>query len=359
MVDPFERRLEKLRKKLAGLGVDAFLTFTPANRRYLSGFTGTSGYVVVTQDQAVFLTDSRYTEQARAQCPAFTVVDHGNTFWDSLAQQLAKLGARRLGFEKRHLTVGWLEDAQRKVPGVEWIGTEAVVEELRLVKDDGEIARIRRAQELADELFAQLVAELRPGMTELQVAHKLLMGALAAGASGMSFETIVASGWRSALPHGTASDKVIEAGDLVTIDFGCVLDGYVSDMTRTVVMGTATERQREIYQLVLKAQEAGIEAIRAGRSGREVDAIARAVIQEAGFGDNFGHGLGHGVGLEIHEEPRLSPLGRHVLEPGMVVTVEPGVYIPGWGGVRIEDLIVVGDDGPINLTRTPKHLMEL
>lgn len=358
-IDVLMARREALRRQLKELSLDGILTFHSVNRRYLSGFTGTAGYLLITPSEALFLTDSRYTEQAKEQCPGFRVIQHGDNFWADLQDQVKNLRIQRLGFEKHHVTVGWLEEAQRRVPEVQWIGTENLVEGLRMIKDEGEIEGIRRAQQLTDELFARLLAELRPGLRERDVASRLQIMAIEAGAQGMAFDTIVASGWRSALPHGVAGDKVIEAGDFVTIDFGCRLDGYVSDMTRTVVMGKATHRQREIYQLVLRAQEAGLKAIAAGRTGREVDAAARAVIEEAGYGENFGHGLGHGVGMEIHEAPRLSRLGRDRLQSGMVVTVEPGIYLPGWGGVRIEDLVVVRENGHENLTATPKELLEI
>ena len=354
-------RLTRLRRRLAQLELDALLVFSPANRRYLSGFTGTEGFVLIGREGAIVLVDPRYTEQARGQCPAFTIVEHNadTGFWPVLERQLAELGVRRLGFEGQHVTVAWLDEAREKVPAVNWVPTQRLVEQLRMIKDEGEIAAIRRAQELTDRVFAEVLAGVRAGMSERELALRLWTGLLEAGAEDRAFVTIVASGVRSALPHGVASDKPIERGDLVTVDFGAYVDGYASDMTRTFVVGRASPEQRRIYDVVLQAEQAGVEAVRPGRTGKEVDAVARAIIEQAGYGQAFGHGLGHGVGLEVHEAPRLSKLGEDRLEPGMVVTVEPGIYLPGWGGVRIEDLVVVREDGPEVLTQTPKQLLEL
>lgn len=355
----FARRLQALRARFEELDVDGFLTFYGPNRRYLSGFTGTAGYVLVTARHAVLLTDSRYTEQARQQAPAFEVIQHGDEVWDALARQVRRAGVTRLGFEQERVSVDWLGRAGAHLRDVAWVSAGGTVEHLRMVKDEDEIAAIRRAQALTERVLAEVLPMVRPGVREVDLAVELEFRMRRQGASAAAFDFIVASGPRSALPHGTASDRAIQPGDLVTFDIGCVVDGYCSDLTRTVVVGEPDARQREIYDLVLRAQEAGLAALQPGRTGREVDAAARDVIAAAGYGDNFGHSLGHGVGLEVHEGPRLSRRGDTVLEPGMVVTVEPGIYIPGWGGVRIEDLVVVRPGGYQNLTSMGKDLVAL
>ncbi|HEX6988684.1 MAG TPA: Xaa-Pro peptidase family protein [Bacillota bacterium] len=346
-----------LRAAFDELEVDGLLTFHPPNRRYLSGFTGTAGYVLITADEVVFITDSRYVEQARQQAALLEVVQHGDDFWETFNEQIRRAGVKRLGFEQEHVSVGWLRRAREHAEAIEWVATEGVVERLRLIKDDDEIAAIARAQALTEQVLAEVLPMVRPGVREIDLAVELEFRMRRRGASGAAFDFIVASGPRSALPHGVASDRMIERGDLVTFDIGCVVGGYCSDLTRTVVVGEPDARQREIHDLVLKAQEAGLAAIRPGRTGREVDAAAREVIAAAGYGDHFGHGLGHGVGLEVHEDPRLSRRGDTTLQPGMVVTVEPGIYIPGWGGVRIEDVVVVRRDGFENLTAMGKGLV--
>ncbi len=355
----FARRLEALRARFEDLDIDGFLTFHGPNRRYLSGFTGSAGYVLVTARHAVLLTDSRYTEQARQQAPDFEVIQHGDEVWDALSQQVRRAGVKHLGFEPDRVSVDWLGRAGGHLGDVTWVAVLGAVEDLRMIKDEDEIAAIARAQALTEQVLAEVLPMVRPGVREIELAVELEFRMRRRGASAAAFDFIVASGPRSALPHGVASERAIQPGDLVTFDIGCVVDGYCSDLTRTVVVGEPDQRQREIYDLVRRAQETGLAALRPGRTGREVDAAARDVIAAAGYGDNFGHSLGHGVGLEVHEGPRLSRRSHTVLQPGMVVTVEPGVYIPGWGGVRIEDLVVVRPEGYQNLTSMAKDLLVL
>ena len=227
-------------------------------------------------------------------------------------------------------------------------------------KDAGELKLLQKSMDISQQAFAKIMPLIKPGVSEAFISLELEFAMRRLGAEGKAFDFIVASGTRSALPHGVASDKLLAAGDFVTLDFGAVYKGYHSDMTRTLCLGPASEKQREIYALVLKAQEAGCQAVRPGKSGKEIDAVARQIINEAGYGEYFGHGLGHGLGLMIHEEPRLSPLGERILKAGMPVTVEPGIYLPGWGGVRIEDTVVVSADGCVNLTQhTGKKLLEI
>jgi len=351
------QRIERLRQRFEG-EVDAFITSHPANRRYLTGFTGSAGTVVVGRDRAFLLVDFRYVEQAKAQAQGVEIV-HFDDLHRSLAQLLSEVKARRVAFEAAHVTVAGERKLREAVPDVAWEPAENWVEELRAVKEPREIEAIQAAVDLADRAFSYIVERLR-GRTEREIALDLEFFMRREGASKLAFDTIVASGPNGALPHAVPTDRVVTEGDLVTLDFGAVVDGYCSDITRTVAVGKADGRQREIYQLVLEAQRTGVAAVRPGRTGREVDAEAREVIARAGHGEHFGHGLGHGVGLEVHERPPvLSKLGEEVLQEGMVTSVEPGVYISGWGGVRIEDLVVVTGDGCRTLTRSPKDLIEV
>ena len=348
-------RIAKLRNRLAEYEADAFLVTGAVNRRYISGFTGSAGWLVITSDQAFLLTDFRYVQQVKRQAPDFTLIE-GIDPLDSLGELLSEIQAERVAFETEHTTVKDQTKREQHLPAVTWVPTERVVEWLRITKDDEELREIERAVAVADDAFTYIVDRLT-GRTEREVAFDLEMYMRKLGAERLSFPSIVASGPQGALPHAVPSDRTIGPGDLVTLDFGAVVNGYCSDMTRTVAVGRVDERQRELYALVKAAQERGVTAVRAGRLGNEVDAEARRLIDQAGYVEYFGHGLGHGVGLEIHESPRLSKRGEDRLAPGMVTSVEPGIYIPEWGGIRIEDLVVVEDDGCRVLTRSPKELI--
>jgi Xaa-Pro aminopeptidase len=360
-------RLAQLRRVLAagsgdGRGqIEALLVTSPENRFYITGFTGSSGYVLVSADEALLLTDFRYVEQAAAQAPQFEVVRHGSPWHEILRERVEAMGIRELGFEREHTSVAECERIGQALGDVKLIGVSDLLEKLRLIKDASELQAVRAAVACADTAFSDLLGSgvIRPGVEERLVAAELEHRMRLAGSTKPAFDTIVASGPRSSLPHGRASERLLCEGDFVTFDFGAIVGGYCSDMTRTVVIGKAGDEQRAVYDLVLSAQLAGVEAVRAGRAGREVDAAARDIIAAAGHGDHFGHGLGHGVGIAIHEPPRLSPVGDTVLAEGMLTSVEPGVYVPGWGGVRIEDLVYVTADGCEVLTKTPKDLLEL
>ena len=355
------QRLDRLRQRMAAEGLDALWIAAPANRRYLSGFSGSSGWLLITSQVAELWTDFRYLEQAAQEAPGFAVVRHEPQLYPHLARRLEELGVRRLGFEAEHVRYGEWQRMRAALPeSVELVGIGGWVEQLRRIKDAAERAAIREAARIADEALLEVLAGLRPGLTEREVALRLEFAMRRRGAAAAAFDLIVVSGPRSALPHGQPGPHPIEAGQFVTLDYGAVVDGYCSDCTRTVVVGRATPRHREVYAVVLEAQRRALAAIRPGVTGAEVDRAARQVIEEAGYGDRFGHATGHGVGLEVHEGPRLSALAEEErLEPGMVVTVEPGIYIPGWGGVRIEDLVVVTDDGAEVLTRVSKDLLEI
>ncbi|RME48762.1 MAG: aminopeptidase P family protein [Chloroflexi bacterium] len=350
-------RLAMLREKLAEAEIDVLIVSQPENRRYLSGFTGSAGVLIIGPQTAFLATDFRYYTQAAEEAPAFQLAKVGYKLTDHLADLLAAAGAKRVGFESEHLTVAELARWQEAAPDVEWVPTANLVEGLRAVKSADEIEKIRVAVQVADEAFTRVLQQLRPGITEREVAWMLRAEMHALGAEGVAFETIVAAGLNGAKPHYRPADREIPAGVPIVIDMGAVVDGYHSDMTRTVVIGEPDDMFREIYGLVLEAQEKAEAHIRAGMNGVEADALARDVIEAAGHADHFGHGLGHGVGLAVHEAPRLSfTAGEAPLEPNMVVTIEPGVYLPDWGGVRIEDIGVVREDGLEILTQTPKDL---
>lgn len=358
------KRVESLRKLLQEQRLDSFLIMQADNRRYISGFTGTSGYALVTQNEAYFFTDSRYVEQATAECIGWTVVLLTDSSVEALPRTLADVlsnkNITRLGYEKNFVSVyeaEQLEPLTELCTGFQLVPSNDLVSSLRTVKDDEEISRIIHAASIADDTFAHVLNFLRPGLSELDVSLEIEFQMRKLGASGVSFTTIVASGWRSALPHGVASKKVLESGDFVTMDFGAVYEGYVSDLTRTVCLGKPSDTQREIYEIVLEAQIQSIEAARAGQTGRTLDAVARDFIQSKGYGDAFGHSLGHGIGLNIHEQPRISRRSEDLLQAGMVITIEPGIYLPKIGGVRIEDDVVLSDDGCRVLTKSPKELI--
>lgn len=347
---------------MARRGLEALLVQKEKNRIYLSGFTGTAGSLLITTAAAYLLTDFRYVEQAAAQAPAFSVQRMGQgprATTDLLARLLSEHRISQLGFEADTVSFDWYEELRDGLRGVRLVPASGAVEALRKVKEPTEIEAIRRAAALADQAFAHILEYIRPGVTERDVALELEFFMRRRGASGVAFDTIVASGRRSSLPHGVATDKVIAAGELVTLDFGCVVDRYCSDMTRTVVVGEPDAQQRQIYDVVLNAQQAGVAAARAGQTGKELDHVCRQIIADSGYGEYFGHGTGHAVGLDVHEDPRVSPTGQERLVPGHVVTIEPGIYLPGWGGVRIEDLVVITADGCDVLSRSPKELIIL
>lgn len=350
-------RIDKFRDKLIEKELDGAISYKPENRRYLSGFTGTAGYVVITKDRSIFITDFRYVEQAKEQCKGYEIIKHTDdkTVYDIINE----LGISKLGFEEEFVTYQQYEDFDKKLNNIKLLPLKGIINKLRIIKSDDEIVEIRKAAEIADMAFEHVCKIMKPGVTEWEVALEIEGFMKKNGATSTSFDSIVASGKRSSLPHGVASKKEIENGDFVTLDFGCVYNGYCSDMTRTVVIGKASEKQKEIYNIVLEAQEAVLEHIKPGMKGHEADKIARDIIKKRGYGDYFGHGLGHGVGLEVHESPRLSPTSNETLEPNMIVTDEPGIYVPDFGGVRIEDLIVITKDGCERLSKSPKHLMEL
>lgn len=352
-------RLEKFRALMAEEKLDGFLVTQPENRRYLSGFSGSNGVLIIAKEKQVLATDSRYYEQVRQQCPAWELAEVGYDFPGNMLELLRQLelGGRRVGFEAQHVSVSTLYAWEQALLGrLTLVNTEGFVESLRMRKADDEVANIKKAVALADEAWTYITGWMRPGMTEAQVAWELESYMRTHGAQAIAFEPIVASGPNSAKPHARPSDRVIQAGEPITLDFGCVVDGYCSDITRTVSLGEpADQKYLEIWNTVLRALQAAVQGAKAGMTGEAVDKIARDIIKAADYGDYFGHGLGHGVGLAVHEGPRYSFTYPHEVAAGAVMTIEPGIYIPDWGGARLEDMVVVGDDGTEVLTGAPKE----
>jgi Xaa-Pro aminopeptidase len=355
----YRARVERLAAGLTGHEIDALLITDLTNVRYLTGYTGSNGAVVASPSGSVFLTDFRYLERV-APLREFIDVQQANqdlirfvsTRWAELAP-----GAARVGFESAHLSYAAHALLAEASGDVELVGVSGAVEGLRIVKDDDEIEAIRRAAAILEPVYAQLVGEGLAGRTEFDVAWRVQELVREHGGDGIAFDSIVASGAAGALPHAEPRREPIAPGSRVTIDIGAVLDGYHSDCTRTFATGPVPDPLGEVYELVRKAQLAGLDAVRPGVTGKGADAVVRDIITEAGHGAHFQHGTGHGVGLQIHEDPRLSITYPATLEQGMVVTVEPGVYLPGVGGVRIEDLVVVTGDGCERLTGYPKELI--
>lgn len=352
--------IEQIRSALRAQGVDAIVLSDEKNRRYATGFHSTAGVVYVSQKQAAFYTDFRYVEAAIAQAQGVSVreITGGRSYAGVINELLEEDGAQQIALEDDCLThadyLRW--EKSLCVPAVPQAD---LMNRLRMVKNREALDKIIAAQRIAERALAEVLNEIKPGVSEREIAARLTYLMLHYGAENMSFDPIVVSGANSSKPHGVPSDKPIAAGEFVTMDFGCIYDGYCSDMTRTVAVGHVTDEMRRVYETVLAAQEAGIAAARAGVTGASVDGAARRVIADAGYGDCFGHGFGHGVGLFIHEAPTASPRGEQILPAGAVLTAEPGIYLPGRFGVRIEDMLYLTETGCENLTRAEKQLIVL
>ena len=355
----YKDRLIGLREYLREQELDGVVVSKLENLHYFSGFTGDDSMLVIGMNTAQLVTDFRYVEQAAREAPDVKVKKQEKGLLKRVAEVINEDGLSRVGFEGGSLCYDWHRKIAGQLHDVDFTHSVSL-DSLRQVKSQEELACIRRAMEIGDEAFEYILTYIRPGISELDVAAALENCMRQKGSQRPSFDTIVASGKRGSLPHGTATEKLINVGEFVTMDYGAVYKGYHSDMTRTVCMGRADEKQRHVYSTVLKAQELGVSLVQPGASGKEVDRLVRQQIAEAGDGRYFGHGLGHSVGLEIHEEPRLSPSSTcEALAENMLVTVEPGIYIPDWGGVRIEDTVVVKEGGCEILTHSPKELIEL
>ena len=352
-----KNRIDALREQLLKQGLDSFIVLNPANRFYLSGFSGSAGILLITLKDCFLITDFRYIEQAEQEASFFQIIQYKKSTNETINELSKKLSLDKMGFEEDYITYSQYKNLHIELKEINLFATEQIIEKIRMIKDNIEIKFISKAATIADEAFNHILKIIKPGKTEREIALELEFQMLSKGASKTSFETIVASGTRSALPHGIASEKRIENGDFVLMDFGCVYNQYCSDMTRTIILGDADSKQREIYDIVLEAQSLALKNLKAGKKTKDVDALSRNYIKEKGYADNFGHGLGHSLGLDIHEKPSLSPRDEHILKNNMLMTVEPGIYIPNWGGVRIEDLVVIKENTITNLTHSPKDLI--
>ncbi|HRJ26025.1 MAG TPA: Xaa-Pro peptidase family protein [Fimbriimonadaceae bacterium] len=351
--------LERLQSRLALAPVDALLVTDPKNVTWLTGFTGSYGYALLRADRGVFITDSRYTLQAQAEVTGLEVISFASprSMIDLMDEQIAALKVEKLGFEPSVTYQTW-ESWTRKITSCEWVAQPDLLPPLRMVKTPEELSKIRAACQLADQCMEHIVGMLQPGVSEYDIGLAIEFFFRRAGA-GIAFDPIVASGLNSAKPHGRASEKKLVRGDFVTLDFGATLDGYNSDITRTFVIGPASDRQKLLYARVLEAQVAAVDALRPGANGRDVEALARKILDQDDLAQYFGHGLGHGLGADVHDYGRLTSTVDQPIEVGQVWTVEPGVYINDFGGLRIEDDVVVTEGEPEILTHFPKNLMEL
>lgn len=353
-------RIKKLEKVLKEQKLDGLFIIRETNIRYMTGFTGSESYAVVSPNGRAFITDSRYTEQAEKECTDYEIVK-----WRSPNLGLPetvkivsdRYGIKRLGFEKSFVNVDLYERLKSKLDGIELVPTSGLVEGIRRIKDENEIKYIKKAAQFADEAFSEILNYVKAGVTEKDVERELQYITKKKGADDIGFPSIIASGKNSSMPHAIPSSKPLEDGDFVTFDMGALYNGYRSDMTRTIVVGHASDKQREIYELVRLSQELSTKTVKAGVDGKVPHLTAREVIEKSGTEGVFEYGVGHGVGLDIHEDPFMSARCELTLEAGNVITIEPGIYIPGWGGVRIEDTVVVKDGGYEIITMSPKELI--
>ncbi len=350
-------RLKRLRRSLAEKKLDGILISQPDNRYYLSGFDGSAGYLLITAQDTILATDFRYLEQVKVQAPDYRIFQISNAISDWFPRLIAELNLGRLGFEGGHITFALyrqLSDILNKTePRLQFVPVDGLVESLRTIKEPAEIELITRAVEITDKAFEYIEDRAHPGMTEKEVAWEIEKFQREQGSQALPFDIIVASGPNSALPHAKPSQRKIAAGEPVVIDMGARVGGYSSDLSRTICLGTPDDTFKKVYNTVLEAQLTTMAAIKEGMSGGEADSLARTVIEQEGYGEAFGHSLGHGIGLAPHEQPRLGPNSSEILASGMVFSIEPGIYLAGWGGVRIEDLVVMtnGKIDPISKAR--------
>jgi Xaa-Pro aminopeptidase len=354
------KRIDALRKRAKKENLDGLVITHLDHVRYLTGFSGSSGLLAITPSGAHFYTDFRYKDQAGKQVTGAKVhIIEGDPVVSLGEHKELSAKNRRMGFYGGSLTVARLNQIKAGLKECLLVPADELFVDLGWSKDREEIANITKAVDIADTALERVLGLIQPGVRERELQAELEYQMLMLGSERPAFESIIASGWRSALPHGVASDKKIKKGEFITFDFGATYNGYVSDMTRTVVLGKATSRQKKIYNIVLRSQKAGVARIKAGVAAKKIDETCRKIITRAGYGKNFGHGTGHGIGIFIHEGPRLSGKSDDILRVNNVVTVEPGIYISGWGGVRIEDDVVVTRSGGRILNKTPKKLLEL
>lgn len=353
------RRSERLIDLAQKGGIDAVIVSGMPNMRYFSGFTGDSGMLIVSQSGRHLLSDFRYTEQAHSQAPDFEYMEFARGSQYKLCGDILKsLGAKRVGFEEGEVSFAqYLE--MRSACGTDLTGVDNEINSIRSIKDEAELDKIKNACKIADSAFEKILSSISPGANEIDIALELEFVMRKQGAQGISFSPIVASGPHGSLPHAIPTNRKIASGDLVTLDFGCIADGYCSDMTRTIAVGKVAQEHVNVYNICLEAQRKAANGVKPGMTGRESDALARSLIEAAGFGERFGHGLGHGVGIQVHEEPRLSPQSDTRLLEGMVFSIEPGIYLNSKMGVRIEDIGVLRADGFESFCSSPKELIVL
>jgi Xaa-Pro aminopeptidase len=351
-------RIDKLQELLENKKLDAFFITHIPNIRYLSNFSGSSAFVIISKGANYFITDFRYKDQSHAQVKGYEIIiNYNNT--EEIKKIFEKNGFKKIGFESSRLSFSAVEKLNKDYPGIEFVPLFEEVEKLTLQKTPDELTKLKKAAEITDKAFSRVLELIRPGMTELDVSAEITYAHKKLGALKDSFEPIVASGWRGALPHGIASDKVIQHGEMVTLDFGCVYEGFCSDMTRTIAIGEPNDEMKKIYQIVFDAQQKALDAAKAGMTTKQLDNVAREYIKEKGFGENFGHGLGHGLGIEVHEMPSVSQRGEMMLVPESIVTIEPGIYVENLGGVRIEDDIILKENGCEIMNKSRKELIIL
>lgn len=352
----FKNRIEKLRSCMISKNLDCVFVKGDPNRNYLSGFTGDESFSIITADKAFFITDSRFTQQAKEQVKDYEIVEYKGVFRDFFTDITKKLNVKNIGFEEDIVSYDEYQRLSKNLDA-KLVPMGGIIEDIRLIKDESEVEVIRKAAEIADKAFSHMLKFIKSGMSEREVGLELEFTMKKLGAKDLSFPSIVASGVRSCLPHGQATDKVLNNGEFLTLDFGCIFNEYCSDMTRTVVIGEPSDKMAEIYDTVLQAQKNALQVIKSEIKACVVDEAARSYISKKGYGQYFGHGVGHGVGREIHEGPRVSPASDTILKPGMIITDEPGIYIPNFGGVRIEDLILVTKNGCEVLSNSPKDMI--
>jgi len=355
-----KNRIEKLRAKLAEEQIDSLLVSSSINIRYLTGLSSSNALLLIGLEGEFLITDFRYEEEARSKASGFEIRIAQDQLWEEFSLLPQRVLGEKMGFESQHLSFEQYLKLKETLPSsVSLVPKRDLIESFSVIKDKCEIEKIQRAVEITDRVFEQILPLVKPGISEQELAAEIDYRIRKSGGERAAFDTIVASGERSSIPHATPTGRRIQSGELLLMDFGAVFDGYASDFTRTVVVGEATREQKQRYALVHQAQREAIKRAKAGMDSCELDKTARQIIENAGYGPNFRHSLGHGIGLQIHEAPRISWKDGVVLKPGMVITVEPGIYIPGWGGIRIENVILIEEEGCEELTKTDTEFISI
>ena len=355
----FNKRVKKVNEELSKRNLEGIYITNLTNVRYLTGFTGSAGSVLILDNINHFFTDGRYIEQSKEQVKNCKIHIVGGNYFKYIADNNLIQERLNIGFESEHVSVSLFKNLCDAINHIQWVQCESIVEKIAAVKDQLEIQSLKTAIEITDEVFTQIIPELKIGATEKDISAKISYLFKMNGAEGDSYESIIGSGWLGALPHARPTDKKFESGDFVVMDFGALYNGYHADMTRTVVIGKASDKHKEIYNIVLESQLAGIKKAKAGITGAEVDNACRTVINQAGYGDKFIHSTGHGIGLEVHTYPRVSSINKKALLENYVITIEPGIYLEGWGGVRIEDDCLINKNNCTPLNKSTKEMLVL